>query len=473
MTRGWSTVFREGIMKPALRIRLARYVLLVAAILSSALWMNSCRNDEPAIPPLTGPSGHRLFITMEATPDHLQIVDSGKRPQVSHVSAQLKNQLGQGVPGEHLRMQITDTAGQVVAIGAFSGTATCQGGTEAECTTDSGGFARADYVAPTKDQSPSDNRIYIFVLLTNPNYTFEVTDRHALDLQLGTPNPGSNCGLFGLNPSFTFTPDAPVVGSQVCFDASTSTTTSGGITKIVWDYGDGHGDNTGNILPCHTYNFAGAYNVFLTMTDQDTNKCTTFQTVPVTSGLPPVCGSIIINPGGSVMINTEYTFTSLATDPDSSIKRYSWSFGDGTSSSSSSNSIRHTYKKAGAFTLILTITDTQGNVTTCTQAITVTSSGPTCSFAMLDGAGLPISSGPSPLTVHFDATSSTDDGGFGNLTFAWDFGDSSLGAGSTPTHAFSATCTGPCSESFNVNLTVTDGDGNSSSCSNSVTATLP
>lgn len=449
-------------MKPAFKIRLVRYVLLVAAVLSGAIWMNSCRNDEPAIPPLTGPSGHRLFITMEATPDHLLVVDGSRKPQVSHIAAQLKNQLGQGVPGEHIRLSIINTDGSVARIGSFDGSLTCNGGAQAECTTDSGGFVRADFLAPTSDQLPANLRVYVFALMTNPNYTFEVTDQHALDLQLGKPGNSGNCGPGGLDPLFTFAPVAPVVGQQVCFDASTTTTVHT-VTSVKWDYGDGHGDISGTLNPCHTYSFAGIYNVTLTMQDVNTNRCSSTQGVPVTSGLPPVCGSIVQNPGGSVGIGVTYTFTSLATDPDSGIKNYSWNFGDGSRVvTSRSNSATHRYTSSGSFTILLTITDTQGNQTICTQAVTVTSAAPTCAFTATPSSGL------GPLLVAFDASGSSDDGGFANLTFTWDFGDGGVGSGSAPSHTFTVTSPPP-PNIFTVTLTVTDADGNATTCANSVT----
>jgi len=64
-------------------------------------------------------------------------------------------------------------------------------------------------------------------------------------------------------------------------------------------------------------------------------------------------------------------------------------------------------------------------------------------------------SGTAPLTVQFDATSSTDPDGDA-LTFAWNFGDGTNGAGATVTHTF----TSP--GQYTVGLTVTDARGASS-----------
>lgn len=455
-------------MKPALRIRLMRYGLLIAAVLSSAIWMSSCRNDEPAIPPLTGPSGHRLFITMEATPDHLLIVRDTRNPQKSLISAQLKNQLGQGVPGEGIRLEIRNVEGSLVALGTFNtvdGNKTCRSGNQATCTTDSGGFIRADYIAPTLDKAPASTRVYIVAILQNPNYTFEITDKHAVDLELGEPPPGSFCGPNGLDPTFTFSPAAPVVGDEVCFDAS-ATIAHSPVISVRWEWGDGHAfaGGGGDIRPCHTYTSAGIYNVTLTMQDENTNKCSSTLAVPVTSGEPPVCGDLVINPGGSVNVGVTYTFTSLATDPDSGIKNYSWNFGDGSGAKTSkSNSVTHRYTASGSFTLILTITDDQGNVTICTNAITVegppANLPPTCSFTISP------STGPVATLFTFNGSGSTDSDGV-VTTYAWDFGDGSLPAsGVSTSHTYGAAAT------FTVTLTVTDDAGASTTCSNPVVVT--
>jgi outer membrane protein assembly factor BamB len=68
-------------------------------------------------------------------------------------------------------------------------------------------------------------------------------------------------------------------------------------------------------------------------------------------------------------------------------------------------------------------------------------------------------SGPLPLTVHFDATSSSDPDGV-LVSYVWDFGDNSTGSGAEVDHVFSATGT------YTAHLTVTDNDGASVSNAN-------
>lgn len=452
-------------MKSALIQKMGVYLLFAGVLLGVGIGFMSCRQDEPVVPPLTGPSGQKLFLTMTATPDHLKLVPRGGTEQISHITAQLKNQLGQGVNGEHIRLQIHLGNGQTVALGMFEGSATCHSGPEAECQTDSGGFVRADYVAPFQDSAPASTRVYIFALMTNPEFTFQVTDQHALDLELGTnPGPGGNCGPGGLDPSFTVTPVAPITGEEVCFDASGSGAVSP-VLSAKWDFGDGHKDSTSGLRPCHVYHSAGLFNVELTLSDQDTNVCSTIQSLNVTNGLPPVCGSLIQNPGGALATGVPYEFTELnATDPDSTIKNYTWDFNDNSRTvKSTSNTIVHTFKNEGSFTLLLTLTDTQGNQTVCTSVLavgTVSGNAPTCGFS-----ASPTSPAPGD-TVNFNATASTDDGSV--VSYTWDFGDGNpIVTESDPliSHSFTAAGT------YTVTLIVTDNDGNSSACTQTVTVT--
>jgi len=64
--------------------------------------------------------------------------------------------------------------------------------------------------------------------------------------------------------TFTITPEQPIVGDPIAFDASASFD-SDGIVKWVWDFGD---ENTGTGEAFnHTYTLAGDYTVRLTVVD--------------------------------------------------------------------------------------------------------------------------------------------------------------------------------------------------------------
>src|SRR5438094_9453231 len=65
------------------------------------------------------------------------------------------------------------------------------------------------------------------------------------------------------------------------------------------------------------------------------------------------------------------SFTSTSSDPDGSIASYSWTFGDGATSTVQNPS--HTYAAGGTYTVSLRVTDNQGaQSTTTSKSVTVT-----------------------------------------------------------------------------------------------------
>lgn len=84
-------------------------------------------------------------------------------------------------------------------------------------------------------------------------------------VQVGTTSPG------GLSPQFTVSPNDPVAGGQVAFNASVSTSSSSPITKYEWDFGDPLQAPRPLVktTPLATYTYAtpGTYRVTLRISD--------------------------------------------------------------------------------------------------------------------------------------------------------------------------------------------------------------
>src|SRR5439155_19864341 len=95
------------------------------------------------------------------------------------------------------------------------------------------------------------------------------------------------------------------------------------------------------------------------------------------------------------------TFTSTSSDPDGTIASYSWTFGDGGTSTAQNPS--HPYAAGGSYTVTLTVTDNQGATSapfSRTVAVSPTNQPPVANFTF-SCAG---------LTCTFTSTSSDPDG---------------------------------------------------------------
>ena len=149
-------------------------------------------------------------------------------------------------------------------------------------------------------------------------------------------------------------------------------------------------------------------------------------------------------------------FTSTSSDPDGSIASYSWTFGDGGTSTVQNPS--HSYAAAGSYTVTLTVTDNQGATNSVSHSVTVTAANqpPVAAF----------SSSCNALTCNFTSTSSDPDGSI--ASYSWTFGDGGTSTAQNPSHTYAAGGT------YTVTLRVTDNQGaQSTTTSKTVTVTAP
>jgi PKD repeat protein len=148
-------------------------------------------------------------------------------------------------------------------------------------------------------------------------------------------------------------------------------------------------------------------------------------------------------------------FTSTSSDPDGSIASYSWTFGDG--GTSTAQNPGHTYGAGGTYTVTLRVTDNQGATNSVSHNVTVTAPNqpPVAAF----------SSSCSALTCGFTSTSSDPDGSI--ASYSWNFGDGGTSTAQNPSHAYATGGT------YTVTLTVTDNLGATNSVSHTVIANTP
>ncbi len=213
-------------------------------------------------------------------------------------------------------------------------------------------------------------------------------------------------------------------------------TSTGAISSWSWAFGDGGTSAVQN--PSHQYNTAGVYTVSLSVTGPGgSNSLTRSNYITVTE--PPPVANFTANPtSGLKPLMVVFTDTSSGV-----ISSWSWTFGDG--GTSSVQNPNHQYTLAGVFTASLRVTGPGGSsILTRTNYITVTEPPPVANFTASPTSGL------KPLTVIFADTST------GTISsWVWAFGDGGTSGAQNPSHQYTSAGV------FTVSLQVTGPGGSS------------
>jgi PKD repeat protein len=248
--------------------------------------------------------------------------------------------------------------------------------------------------------------------------------------------------------------------------AGTADPDTGDTITYSWNWGDGTALSTGSSPSAHVYAASGSYTITLTTTDGWGNAASTTRNVTLTE---PAGNTAPVPAFTSSCVSfTVCTFSSAATvDNEGDAIKYSWNFGDASTSTSANPS--RTYSVPGTYTVTLTATDVWGKSASVSHDVTITepasNNAPTAMIALsscsatstsctLSGAG---SSDPDTAT------------GDGIRNYVWSWGDGSLdttGTSSSQSHTFTLAGT------YTVTLRVLDKWGRASApVSLSVTTT--
>lgn len=285
------------------------------------------------------------------------------------------------------------------------------------------------------DGSPSSAEASPVHIYNEPGiYDVTLTIRTNLDTQ---SDARTRTGLVVVRPQPAFSGDV-LEGDgtlQVNFTDETDLGTLD-VIGVLWNFGDGTTSQTAN--PSHTYAEPGTYTVSLTVTTAAGSQVATRTgyvavhpvpsfTANVTSGVPPLTPA----------------FTNTTDMGSLTITGRLWNFGDGTTSEAASPI--HAYTVPGNYDVTLTLTTSQGVVTT-TQSDFI-QVGPDIAFTT------DVSSGAAPLTVQF--TDATDAGSLSITGYSWNFGDGTATVTTqNPSHTYTT------GGNFDVSLTVTTEQGN-------------
>ncbi len=137
-----------------------------------------------------------------------------------------------------------------------------------------------------------------------------------------------------------------------------------------WSFGDGSTSTAQN--PSHTYAKAGTYTATLTVVDSSSIPKSVHASVQVTaSPLGGVLGAVAsaTPTSGQIPLTAKFTATGLGGAPPYT---YSWSFGDGSTSTAQDPS--HAYAKPGGYIAVLRVTDSAAPGQTVTAMVTISGS---------------------------------------------------------------------------------------------------
>ena len=230
--------------------------------------------------------------------------------------------------------------------------------------------------------------------------------------------------------------DAPYDGF---FDGGGSTDADGDAVTYAWFVNDQPVGNAETLD--YTFTEPGGYIVKLVVTDpagasDDATVGVTVNKLPDPNVDPVADFGVMIN-GMTITVDGN-----LSADTDGEITAWLWNFGDNVTWSGVT--AQHTYAFAGDFNVTLTVVDDKGGSDSITKSVHIEApnQAPTARFVAV----------PTNLVVSFDGRTSSDPDGT-VASYAWNFGDGSIGSGAQTAHTYTTPGT------YTVSLVVTDNKG--------------
>ena len=242
-------------------------------------------------------------------------------------------------------------------------------------------------------------------------------------------------------------------GQPVQFDGRTSSDPDGDTLRYLWELGEQGGSKyTASQQSSFERDLQeGEYEVQLTVEDLDGEVSTAMASFSITN-LPPV--AVASANATTVFVGEEISFDGDDSyDPEGDVLDYSWSFGDG--DTSTLRSPKHIWDAPGSYTVNLTVEDGRGQQGSASLNIEVETLGPDALFSFLL-SGDEVSEVRAGTNLTLDASGSSSPNG-AITNYSWDFGDgtSETSENDTVRHSWA---TGGW---FNVTLTVSDSTGES------------
>lgn len=363
-----------------------RVLRATPAVAGALLLAAACTVHQTDAPGLAGPSTLAHTIDITATPD--SITQDGVSRSTITVTAHGPS--GAREAGVTVRLDMR-VGGVVQDFGTLA---------SRSITTDSNGTASTTYTAPPAPPPGSTSAptctpgVFsaavpgqcVDIIATPVNSDFQTVTNQFVTVRLvpqGVILPPADTPT----PQFSWTPTPVQVGVPVTFDASASCsgaivngacTGSGTISSFVWNFGDG-GTGSGSSVS-HSFSSAASFNVTLTVVNDRGVSASTTQTVNVNAPAAPTAKFTASPTNPAITGGTNTVLFDAATSTAAvghTIVSYSWNFGDpsagGTTNPNTASGViaSHTYPKAGAYTVVLTVTDDIGQQASASLTVTV------------------------------------------------------------------------------------------------------
>ncbi|MFC1742290.1 PKD domain-containing protein, partial [Nanoarchaeota archaeon] len=207
--------------------------------------------------------------------------------------------------------------------------------------------------------------------------------------------------------------------------------------NYVLDFGDGA--STTSSTAKHIYALEGVYNATCTVTDADADVGIDSELINITDN-PPVVSLNVNATSGLEPLSVNYTCT---VGNGNAPFNYVIDFGDGSPTTAATEGA-HTYVAPGNYVMSCTVTDTDGDVGSNTQSITVIDNPPIVTLLASPTTGM------EGVEVDFDCSVVNGNSPF---TYVIDFGDGASTTTSIAKHIY------PLEGVYNATCTVQDADG--------------
>lgn len=224
---------------------------------------------------------------------------------------------------------------------------------------------------------------------------------------------------------------------EPCYIEITNTSSDDAVS-FSWSFGNG---NTSFEENPQAVSYVNSGTFTITLTVEDASGLTASKSIDIIVHASPIAAFGTTNGAAMGCVPLDVGYTDQSTPGDAPISEWTWDFRDGSFNVSEPNP-QHSYSTPGVYDVALTVIDENGCENTVEVEDYVKASEP----PVVDFSADNTQACNPPLTVNF----SGDATGTGSLSYSWDFGDGTTGAGNSPSHTYGNY------ESYDVSLTVTD-----------------